>query len=147
MNTPAVNPISTFEPTVGAHVHDTLNNIWMTLTADDVDEMQRELREHGRRDWAIENWDGFILDAWLPPEATPPATIPTPGPDGSRIQAVRLALKANAIEDFSLHRDEIEAIIAEARAEGIAEATKLVETAEGIPEKDRERLIVRLQQL
>ena len=56
-------------------------------------------------------------------------------------------MKANAIEDFSLHRDEIEAIIAEARAEGIAEATKLVETAEGIPEKDRERLIVRLQQL
>ena len=147
MNTRAMNPISTFEPTVGAHVHDTLNNIWMTLTADDVDEMQRELREHGRRDWAIENWDGFILDAWLPPEATPPATIPTPGPDGSRIQAVRLALKANAIEDFSLHRDEIEAIISEARAEGIAEATKLVDEAEGIPEKERERLIVRLRQL
>jgi hypothetical protein len=40
-----MNPISTFEPTVGAHVHDVLNNIWMTLTADDVDEMQRELRE------------------------------------------------------------------------------------------------------
>jgi hypothetical protein len=147
MNTPAVNPISTFEPTVGAHVHDTLNNIWMTLTADDVDEMQRELREHGRRDWAIENWDGFILDAWLPPEETPPATIPTPGPDGSRIQAVRLALKADAIDDFSLHRDEIEAIISEARAEGIAEATKLVEAADGLSEKDRERLIVRLRQL
>jgi hypothetical protein len=138
MNTPAVNPISTFEPTVGAHVHDTLSNIWMTLTADDVEEMQRE---------RIENWDGFVLDAWLPPEATPPATIPTPGPDRSRIQAVRLALKANAIEDFSLHRDELEAILSEARAEGIAEATKLVDEAEGIPEKERERLIIRLRQL
>jgi hypothetical protein len=116
MNTPAVNPISTFEPTVGAHVHDTLSNIWMTLTADDVEEMQRE-------------------------------RIPTPGPDRSRIQAVRLALKANAIEDFSLHRDELEAILSEARAEGIAEATKLVDEAEGIPEKERERLIIRLRQL
>ena len=142
-----MNPISTFEPTVGAHVHDVLNNIWMTLTADDVDEMQRELREHGRRHWAIENWDGFVLDAWLPPEATPPATIPTPTPDWSRIQAVRLALKTNAIEDFSLRRDEIEAIISEARAEGIAEATKLVEAADGLSEEDRERLIVRLRQL
>src|SRR5215203_4346586 len=95
----------------------------------------------------IGEWDGFVLDAWLPPEATPPATIPTPGPDGSRLLAVRLAMKANAIEDFSLHRDEIEAIISEARAEGIAEATKLVEAADGLSEKERERLIVRLRQL
>jgi hypothetical protein len=56
-------------------------------------------------------------------------------------------LKANAIEDFSLHRDEVEAILAEARAEGIAEATKLVEAADGIPAKERERLIIRLRQL
>src|SRR5215208_7109374 len=66
-----------------------------------------------------------------------PGTIPTPGPDGSRIQAVRLALNANAIEDFSLHRDEIEAIISEARAEAISDATKLVEAADGLPEKER----------
>jgi hypothetical protein len=56
-------------------------------------------------------------------------------------------LNANAIEDFSLHRHEIEAIISEARAEGIAEATKLVEAADGLSEKERERLIVRLRQL
>jgi len=39
-----MNPISTFEPTIGAHVHDTLNNLWITLTATDVEEMERDLR-------------------------------------------------------------------------------------------------------
>src|SRR5829696_1200815 len=138
-----MNPISTFEPIVGAHVHDVLNNIWMTLTAEDLADMKAAAATHGRED-GIENWDGFILNAWLPTEATPPATIPTPGPDGSRLQAVRLALNANAIGDFSLHRDELEAIISEARAEGIAEAAKLVDAADGLAEKDRERLIIRL---
>jgi hypothetical protein len=146
MDTPPVSPISTFEPTVGAHVHDVLNNIWMTLTAEDVADMKKWAARRGRED-GIENWDGFVLDAWLPPEAIPPATIPTPGPDGSRIQAVRLALNANAIEDFSIHRDDIEAIVSEARAEGIADAIKLVEAADGLQEKERERLIVRLRQL
>jgi hypothetical protein len=28
-----MNPISTFEPMIGAHVHDTLDNLWITLTA------------------------------------------------------------------------------------------------------------------
>ena len=141
-----MNPISTFEPIVGAHVHDVLNNIWMTLTAEDLADMKAAAATQGRED-GIENWDGFILNAWLPTEATPPATIPTPGPDGSRLQAVRLALNANAIGDFSLHRDELEAIISEARAEGIAEAAKLVDAADGLAEKDRERLIIRLRQL
>jgi hypothetical protein len=36
-----MNPIRTFKPTVGAHVHDTLNNMWMTLTAEDVADMER----------------------------------------------------------------------------------------------------------
>jgi hypothetical protein len=108
--------------------------------------MKKWAARRGRED-GIENWDGFVLDAWLPPEAIPPATIPTPGPDGSRIQAVRLALNANAIEDFSIHRDDIEAIVSEARAEGIADAIKLVEAADGLQEKERERLIVRLRQL
>ena len=71
------------------------NNISMTLTAEDVADMKESVATHGRED-GILNWDGFILDSWLPPEANPPATIPTPGPDGSRLQAVRLALNSNA---------------------------------------------------
>jgi hypothetical protein len=144
-----MNPISTFEPTIGAHVHDTLNNLWITLTATDVEEMERDLRKQGRRDWAIENWDGFILDGWLPPEATPPATIRTPGPGkiGSQLQAVRLALNTNALEDFSLHREQVKAVISEARREAVAEALELVKAAEGLSEEARDRLLTRLRQL
>jgi hypothetical protein len=141
-----MNPISTFEPTAGAHVHDALNNVWMTLTGEDVAEMQRELREHGRRDWAIENWDGFVLDGWLPPEATPPATVRTPGPGASQLEAIRIALRADALSEYMLHAEQLEAIIAEARAEGIADAVALVEKAD-LPLEARDRLIARMRQL
>jgi hypothetical protein len=142
-----MNPISTFVPTVGAHVHDTLNNMWITLTAEDVEDMESELREHGRRERAFENWDGFILDGWLPPEVTPPPTVRTPGPGDSQLQTVRIALNSNAIEHFSLHREQVEAMISEARAEGISEAVRLVEQAEALPESARDWLLVRLRQL
>jgi hypothetical protein len=73
----------------------------------------------------------------LPPEVTPPATIRTPGPGEirSQLQAVRVALNANALEDFSLHREQLEALISEARAEGIADAIKLLEEPRACPRK------------
>jgi hypothetical protein len=142
-----VNPISSFEPVVGAHVHDSLNNVWITLTAEHVAEMERELRKHGRRDLAIENWDGFMLDGWLPPEATPPETIRTPGPGAnSQLDAIRVALRANAMSDYMLMAEQVEAIIAEARSEGIAEAMALVEQAD-LPADARDRLVASLRQL
>jgi len=79
--------------------------------------------------------------------SNPAGHYSNPGAGWLSVQAVRLALNANAIGDFSLHRDELEAIISEARAEGIAEAAKLVDAADGLAEKDRERLIIRLRQL
>jgi hypothetical protein len=143
----AMNPIKTFKPTVGAHVHDVLNNVWMTLTAEDVADMERSIRDYGRKS-GLENWDGYVLDAWLPPEATPPATIRTPGPGEGRSQlaAIRLAVKANATSDFMLPQEQVEAIISEARAEGVAEAIELVRQAD-LPPEAQDRLVMRLRQL
>jgi hypothetical protein len=43
-----MNPIKTFQPTVGAHVHDTLNNVWITLEAEHVVDMERGIHNYGR---------------------------------------------------------------------------------------------------
>jgi hypothetical protein len=141
----SMNPIRTFRPTVGAHVHDALNNVWMTLTADDVAEMERDTRKYGR-ERGIENWDGFVLDGWLPPEATPPPTIRTPGPGASQLAAIRVALSSGAMSDYMIGPEQLEAIIAEARGEGVAEAIALVEAAD-LPSGAREALLTRLRQL
>jgi hypothetical protein len=142
-----MNPIKTFEPMVGAHVHDVLNNMWITLSTDDVADMERSIRAYGR-EGGLENWDGYILDGWLPPEATPPATIRTPGPGENRSQlaAIRLAFDANALGDFMLSQEQMESIIAEARAEAVAEAIELVKDAE-LPSEACDRLVTRLRQL
>jgi hypothetical protein len=140
-----MNPISTFEPMVGAHVHDSLNNMWITLTTHDVAAMQRRVRKYGRED-GIENWDGLILDGWLPPEETPPPTIRTPGPGASQLDAIRLALTAGAMSEYMISPEQLEAIIAEARAEAVAEAIGLVEAAD-LPPDALDRLVARLRQL
>ena len=133
-----MNPIKSFQPTVGAHVHDALNNVWITLKAEHVADMERGIRQYGRES-GIENWDGFILDGWLPPEATPPETIRTPGPGAnSQLDAIRVALRAHAMSDYMLMPEQVEAIMSEARAEAVEGVIELAkETVASADARDR----------
>ena len=61
------NPMSTFKPAVGVRVHDALNDEWFALTPKYVAAMEQEIAEFGWKR-GTENWDGLILDGWLPPD-------------------------------------------------------------------------------
>jgi hypothetical protein len=58
--------MSTFKPAVGVRVYDALNDEWFALTPEYLADMEREIAAYGWKR-GTENWDGMILDGWLPP--------------------------------------------------------------------------------
>ena len=59
-----LRPISTFDPTQPALLHDRRNDKIIPWTGEDADRWNQEAREHGE---GVIEWDGHLIDGWANP--------------------------------------------------------------------------------